>query len=144
MAKIHESIEIKASIDTIHALLTTPKKIVLWYDGVDAVQPSSDYPAVNSSIEGAMKILAVELKAKQTVLENKPGLLSYQLEGMANGTQAWRTTDLGGGKVRLEVDTDFNLVGGVFGKLAEPMAIQMLGASARKSLENIKKMAEGH
>ncbi len=142
MAHIHESVDINASAEKVKRLLVTPSEITKWFEGVDSVTPSSTYPAVGSVIDGAMKVLAIEIKAKQTVLENTPNLLRYQVDGMASGTQTWQITDLGGGKVRLETETDFELIGGAIGKLAAPAVVQVLGSNARKSLENIKKLAE--
>ncbi|MFN8375447.1 MAG: SRPBCC family protein [Anaerolineae bacterium] len=142
MARIHESIDINASADAIKRLLVTPAEIVRWYEGVDSVNPSGSYPSVGSTIDGAMKVLAVEIKAKQTVLENTPTMLRYQLEGMASGTQTWTITQSGGAS-KLEIETEFHLIGGAVGKLAEPAVVAMLGNNARKSLENIKRMAEG-
>jgi carbon monoxide dehydrogenase subunit G len=142
MARIQESIDINASADTVKSLLTAPAQITKWYEGVDSVSPSGNYPDAGSTIDGAMKVMGIEIKAKQTVLENTPTLLRYQLEGMASGTQTWKITDLGG-RINLEITTDFELIGGAIGKLAAPAVVGVLGGNARKSLENIKKMAEG-
>jgi carbon monoxide dehydrogenase subunit G len=142
MARIHESVEIDASADAVKRLLTTPSEILKWYEGIASLTPSANYPAVGSTVEGAMKVLAVEIKAKQTVLDNSPTLLRYQLDGMASGTQSW-SLSAAGSKTRLELDTEFQLIGGVLGKLAEPAVLNMLGSNARKSLENLKKLAEG-
>jgi carbon monoxide dehydrogenase subunit G len=142
MARIQESIEINASADTVKRLLTAPAEIVKWYEGIASVNPSGNYPEVGSIIDGAMKVMGMEIKAKQTVLENTPTMLSYKLEGMASGTQTWKISD-NGGRVKLETTTDFELIGGAIGKLAAPAVVGVLGSNARKSLENIKKMAEG-
>lgn len=142
MARIQESIDISATADAVKQLLTSPAEIVKWYEGIDSVNPSGNYPEVGSIIDGAMKVMGVEIKAKQTVLENTPTRLHYKLEGMANGTQTWTIKEAGNG-VNLSIETEFELIGGAAGKLVAPAVVQMLGSNARKSLENIKKKIEG-
>lgn len=142
MAHLSESIVVNASRETIWSLLTTPAKILEWFVGLDTVNASSNYPAVGSHVEGAYKVMGIELKAKQTVTAMVPGqAIHYQLEGIVSGTQKWDVASAGGG-FQVTVTMDYTMSGGVLGRVAEPAVHQVNLANAKKSLENIKQLAE--
>jgi carbon monoxide dehydrogenase subunit G len=142
MAHLSESITVNASRETIWSLLTTPAKILQWFVGLDTVNASADYPAVGSYIEGAYKVMGIELKAKQTVTAMTPGeAIHYQLEGIVSGAQHWDVTPAGDG-LQITVTMDYTMSGGVLGRVAEPAVHQVNLANAKKSLENIKQLAE--
>lgn len=142
MAHLSESIMVNASSETIWSLLTTPGKILEWFVGLDTVNASADYPAVGSHVEGAYKVMGIELKATQTVTAMTPGTaIHYQLEGIVSGTQNWTVTPAGGGH-QVTVEMNYNMSGGVLGRLAEPAVHQVNLTNAKKSLENIKQLAE--
>ncbi|PJF36654.1 MAG: hypothetical protein CUN49_04295 [Candidatus Thermofonsia Clade 1 bacterium] len=142
MQHLSESITINASPEAIWKLLTTPDLILQWFAGIDSVQASPDYPAVGSQISGSYKVLGVELRATQTVQEIQPNsAIHYTLEGLVTGTQRWQLSETNDG-VRLSVSMDYNLSGGVLGKLAEPAVHQVNLNNAKQSLANIKAMAE--
>lgn len=143
MPTAKERITIRTDRDTLWALLTKPDKILQWYTGTDSMKATPDFPAVGSSLEWTHKVMGVELKGTNTVREVTPGtLIRYQLGGMITGTWDWRVNE-GTGGLELETEADYQVGGGVLGKLAEPVFHQINVANARKSLENIKKMAEG-
>ncbi len=143
MPTAKERITIRTDRDTLWALLTAPDQILQWYAGVDSMKSTPNFPAVGSSLEWTHKVMGVELKGTNTVQEIKPGaLVRYQLSGMITGTWDWRVTE-GAGGLELETEADYKIGGGVLGKIAEPVFHQTNVANARKSLENVKKMAEG-
>src|SRR5574341_877512 len=107
MAHIQDSIVINASREKIKQMLTATELIVQWYEGVDGVFPSEDYPAVGAVISGTYKAPIKDFEVKQTVLKYSPGeLIRYKMEGMVEGTSDWIITQEGSG-CRLEIVFDF-------------------------------------
>jgi hypothetical protein len=76
------------------------------------------------------------------VVEAEPGeVLRYKLDGLMTGTMDYIVTETPDG-VSVEFDTEYEMTGGVFGRLAEPIAHQTNVDNAKKSLVNLKKLAE--
>lgn len=142
MAHLKETIIIQSSREKIWSLLTTPDSILKWFVGLDTLSATPNYPAVGSSLAGAYKVLAVELKSTQTVTAANPGHeIHYSMEGIVNGTQDWVITETAGG-LQLEMTMNYNMGLGILGKVAEPAVHQMNITNAQKSLQNVKAMAE--
>jgi hypothetical protein len=69
-------------------------------------------------------------------------VIRYQLDGLITGTQDWRITETPSG-LQLNADVTYTMSGGILGKLAEPMVHQMNVSNGKKSLSNLKQLAEG-
>lgn len=143
MPQLTERIVINADRDTIWSLLTTPTQIARWYEGVDSMEGVSGYPAVGGALKWTYKAAGVEFKGSHTIQSITPGQeIDYKLDGLITGTQNWKLSDTGGA-VEVVVDTDYTMSGGVLGRIAEPVVHQMNVSNGRKSLQNLKRMAEG-
>jgi len=80
----------------------------------------------------------------QTVLERTEGQgAKYQMEGMITGTNSWVFTPEGEGTL-VKAIFNYEMPGGVLGKLADKMIVERMNIeNLEKSLENLKKLAEG-
>lgn len=143
MPQLTERIVINADRDTIWSLLTDPGKIAEWYEGIDSMEGAAGYPAAGGALKWTYKAAGIEFKGSHTIQKIVRGQeIDYRLDGLITGTQNWKLNDAGGG-MEVEVDTDYSMSGGVLGKLAEPVVHQMNVSNGRKSLQNLKRMAEG-
>ncbi len=143
MPNVKEGILIGADRDTLWSLLTTPDSILQWYEGLDSLEATPDYPAIGSVMRWTYKVGGLEFKGTHTVRSITPGaVIGYQLDGLITGMETWRVSETQGG-LRLDVENTYTMSGGVLGKLAEPVVHQMNLGNAKKSLATLKKMAEG-
>lgn len=142
MPKFSDSTTINVSAEQLWGYLTTREDILQWFEGLDTLQLSADYPAVGATQTWTYKVMGVEFKGKNTVTTSLPGArITYQMEGLMNGTMDYQITPVSEG-VKLEFEVDYTISGGVLGKLAEPVAHQMNVGNGKKSLENLKRLAE--
>lgn len=142
MRSFKASVMIHADKETIWSLLTTPNGFLEWFVGLDTCKATPNFPAVGESLAWTYKLLAAELKGTNTLVEVKPNeVLRYKLEGLMNGTMDYVLADTPDG-VKLEFSTNYTMSGGVFGRLAEPVAHQTNVENAKKSLMNLKRMSE--
>jgi uncharacterized protein YndB with AHSA1/START domain len=143
MPNFKDSVQIRTDRQTLWSLLTTVSSILQWYEGLDTLEATADYPAPGSTLKWTYKVAGIEFKGTQTVLAATPGeVIRYQLDGLISGTQDWRITETPSG-LQLEVDVTYSMSGGVLGKLAEPVVHQMNVSNGKKSLSNLKQLAEG-
>jgi hypothetical protein len=86
----------------------------------------------------------VKFDINQTVLERIEGQSSkFQMEGMITGTNQWVYQPEGEGTL-VKATFEYEMPGGVLGKLADKMVVERMNVeNLEKSLENLKKLAEG-
>lgn len=142
MRSFRASVVIRAPKETIWALLTTPDRLPDWFVGLDTCKATPNFPAVGESLAWSYKLLAADLKGTNTLVEVQPNeVLRYKLDGVMSGTMDYVLVETPDG-VRLEFSTNYNMSGGVLGKLAEPIAHQTNVENAKKSLINLKRLSE--
>ena len=142
MASLKDGIVINTTSEKLWPFLTTPDLIRKWLEGIEFVSTKGNYPEVGSSFEWAYKVAGLALKGTNTVAELVPGqAIHYKVQGLLTGTQNWDISQAGGG-VRVDVDNEYELGGGVLGKVAEPLVHQSNAATLKKSLANLKQQAE--
>jgi uncharacterized protein YndB with AHSA1/START domain len=143
MAHANDSIVINTDPETLWSLLTVPDQILQWTEGVDTINATADYPNKGSSFAWTYKVAGLNLKGTYRVTEVTPGeKIHYTIEGFVNGTQDWDLSQ-SGKAIKVDVVTDYEMSGGVLGKIAEPVVHQTNAGNLKKSLANLKKMAEG-
>lgn len=142
MEKINESVTIKADIDTVMGLLLSSKLMPRWYEGADSAVASEGFPAPGSTLNTTYKVAGMELKNTLTVTEFVPEqIVRYTIEGAINGTFDWFISQ-GDDGVTIRHEINYDMAGGAIGKLAMPLVHRSNVANARKSLQNLKSMAE--
>ena len=144
MAKVERSILINASGDQIDVITRDGKRLAEWYAGVEKAEPDEAYPNPGGKIVMTYKSGGAKFDITQTVLERVDGQSAkYQMEGMITGTNQWVFTPEGAGTL-VKATFDYEMPGGVLGKLADKMIVERMNIeNLEKSLENLKKLAEG-
>ena len=144
MATVERSILIDASTDTIDAIALDGNRLSEWYVGVEQATPDDLYPEVGGRVSLVYKAAAVTFKLTLTVMELVRGdYVSYQMSGMMVGTQEWSHAPEGG-KNRLTARVEYDMPGGVLGKIADKLVVERMNArNLEESLENLKALVEG-
>ena len=144
MAKVERSILINASGDQIDVITQDGKRLAEWYAGVEKAEPDDVYPNPGGKIVMTYKSGGAKFDITQTVLERIDGQSAkYKMEGMITGTNHWVFTPEGEG-TRVTATFDYEMPGGVLGKLADKMIVEGMNTeNLEKSLENLKKLVEG-
>ena len=142
MEKIEESVKINADMDTIMGLLLSAKLVPRWYEGADTATASEDFPAPGSTLTTTYKVAGLELKSTLTVVELDPGTaLRYTVDGAIKGTFDWLFAEAGDGVTITHV-VEYEMSGGAIGKLAMPLVHRTNKGNARKTMANLKALAE--
>ena len=144
MAKVERSILINASGDQIDVITQDGKRLAEWYAGVEKAEPDDVYPNPGGKIVMTYKSGGAKFDITQTVLEHNAGQSAkYKMEGMITGTNHWVYTPQGEGTL-VKATFDYEMPGGVLGKLADKMVVERMNTeNLEKSLNNLKKLAEG-
>ena len=144
MAKVERSILINASGDQIDVITQDGKRLAEWYAGVEKAEPDDAYPNPGGKIVMTYKSGGAKFDITQTVLERNAGQSAkYKMEGMITGTNHWVYTPQGEGTL-VKATFDYEMPGGVLGKLADKMVVERMNTeNLEKSLNNLKKLAEG-
>lgn len=142
MPQIHESITVNASRETVDRVLVDPGYIQEWFEGLHSLSVSNDYPNPGSTQEWAYKTMGIEFKGTNTMQEYVP--LSHArmgVDGLITGVQEIRQSG-SDGNVTVEIIFDYEMSGGVLGKLAQPVVHSTNVNNIKASLKKIKQLAE--
>jgi coenzyme Q-binding protein COQ10 len=144
MATVERSILIDASTDTIDAIALDGNRLPEWYVGIEQATPDDLYPEVEGRVSLVYKAAAVTFNLTLTVRELARGHhISYQMSGMMVGTQEWSYAPEGG-KTRLTAQVEYDMPGGVLGKIADKLVVERVNTrNLEESLENLKALVEG-
>jgi len=144
MAKVERSILINAPGDRIDEITRDGRRLTEWYTGIEKAEPDEGYPNPGGKLVMTYKSGGVKFDITQTVLERTEGKSAkYKMEGMITGTNDWIYTPEGEGTL-VKATFDYEMPGGVLGKLADKMVVERMNIeNLEKSLENLKKLAEG-
>jgi hypothetical protein len=142
MPRVSESIEICADRSRLWSLLTTPGKIEAWFEVMTTIKASSSYPMDGSALNWFYRVAGIEMHGRMIVTAVAAGdFIYYESDGLVVGSQHYDISDIPGG-LQIDVVSEYSLKGGVLGKVAAPLVDQMIRANLRKSMLNLKSMAE--
>lgn len=144
MAKVERSILIKASPEVLDAITSDGKRLPEWFAGVEKAEPDDTFPEVGGKMVTTYKSAGATFELTQTVIERVEGQSAkYKMEGMITGTNHWVFAPEGDG-IRVTVTFDYEMPGGALGKVADKLIVEKMNTeNLEKSLENLKKLAEG-
>ena len=144
MAKVERSIVINASPEVLDAITSDGTRLTEWYVGIEKAEPDGTYPEPGGKIVNTYKAAGVSFEITQTVLERVEGKSAKnKMEGMITGVNEWIYEPEGDG-IRVTTKFDYEMAGGALGKIADKLVIEKMNAeNLEKSLENLKKLAEG-
>lgn len=144
MATVERSILINAPTEAIDAIALDGNRLPQWYVGIEQATPDDLYPEVGSRVSLVYKAAEVTFNLALTVQELAHGHhISYQMSGMMVGTQEWSYTPEGG-QTRLTALVEYEMPGGVLGKIADKLVVERMNArNLEESLENLRALVEG-
>lgn len=147
MTVIDKSVTINAPLAKVEAFIDQSERIPEWYVGIESVVPEPGYPIeVGTSGQFVAKSagLTVESKFTLTKREEKAGehIREFLIEGMMTGTNTWTLREEGG-VTHLNIVVDYQLSGGVLGKIMDRLFVERTyDSNSEQSLQNLKSMVE--
>lgn len=144
MARLEKSIIINAPWEKVDAIANDGHRTPEWYEGVESTTVDDVYPQVGGVAHQVYKAGGISFNVKMTVESYEKGKhLHLRMDGMIDGTQQWMIEPQGN-STKLTVVFDYDVPGGGLGKIADKLIIERVNsANLDKSLENLKKLAEG-
>lgn len=147
MPTTDESIVIQASPERVFDYITDPANLAAFQGSVVRAELEGDGPArVGSRIKGASKILGRTFDWTMEVTEHdRPRRSALKsVEGKINFSGAYTLTPEGDGtRLNYHLDADQGL-GGVFGRLADPLVNKAYSRQIRADLETLSQILTEH
>lgn len=138
MTTVGRCILLGAKIEDIYAVLADASQIPTWFESIDKISATDNFPDDGSMLEVVFKHGEVVLNYTMTVVEFVEGEYTiFKLDGDLVGTQRWTTTPERGG-YRLSIDYEYDLPTRGLNKFVERITRETL----KKSLKNLKAMIE--
>lgn len=143
MAIVQRNVQIKASPQETMRLLSDAGQWQDWYPGMTKINITAPFPQAGGKVSFNVKSAGVSMPLTETVLEYQPDKLQVlKMEGMLSGRARWEVSADGGG-TRLTTTFDYELPGGVFGRIADALiAKRMNTKSLEQALQNFKALVE--
>ena len=144
MTTVQRSITVNAAPETIETYSRYAGSWPDWFPGVVGVNVDDTYPDVGSAAQVAFQAAGTTFELTLVVLDYVPGeRVEYELQGMAHGHASFILADDGGGQ-RVDAQIEYELPGGVLGRIADRTVIeQRVDAALEEALYNLKVGAEG-
>ena len=145
MSIVQRSVQIKASAHETMALLSDASRWSDWYPGMTEVDIAAPFPETGGKVAFKVKSAGLSMPITETVLDYQPGKLQlFQMDGMLSGRARWELIPEGDG-TRLTATFDYELPGGVLGKIADALIAKRMNAkSLEQGLQNFKALVERH
>jgi uncharacterized membrane protein len=144
MTTVQRSISVNAAPHMIEAYSRHAESWPDWFPGVVGVSVDDAYPDVGSAAQVAFQAAGTTFELTLIVLDYVPGeRVDYELQGMARGYASFVLADDGGAQ-RVDAQIEYELPGGVLGRIADRTVIeQRVDAALEEALHNLKAGAEG-
>jgi uncharacterized protein YndB with AHSA1/START domain len=145
MAIVQRTVQIKASPQETMALLSDASRWPDWYPGMTELSITAPFPEKGGKVAFKAKSAGLSMPVTETVIDYQPGKLQLlQMEGALSGRARWELTPEGDG-TRLTTTFDYELPGGVFGKIADALIVKRINRkSLGEGLNNFKALVERH
>jgi len=145
MAIVQRTVQIKASPQETMALLSDASRWPDWYPGMTELSITAPFPEKGGKVAFKAKSAGLSMPVTETVIDYQPGKLQlFQMEGALSGRARWELTPEGDG-TRLTTTFDYELPGGVFGKIADALIVKRMNRkSLGEGLNNFKALVERH
>ena len=145
MAIVQRTVQIKASPQETMALLSDASRWPDWYPGMTELSITAPFPEKGGKVAFKAKSAGLSMPVTETVIDYQPGKLQlFQMEGALSGRARWELTPEGDGTL-LTTTFDYELPGGVFGKIADALIVKRMNRkSLGEGLNNFKALVERH
>lgn len=145
MLSMEESIVIDGPRKEVWEQATDPASRPLWMTNVLEYEADREgRPEPGDRARVVSKVAGRRIESVDQVTEATPGE-SYAFEGVEGPFDyafTWRFEDTDGGGTRLTIRGETPGLGGVFGKLGDPLVVRMFSRDVRGNLENLKTLIE--
>ena len=145
MAIVQRTVQIKASPQETMALLSDASRWPDWYPGMTELSITAPFPEKGGKVAFKAKSAGLSMPVSETVIDYQPGKLQlFQMEGALSGRARWELSPEGDGTL-LTTTFDYELPGGVFGKIADALIVKRMNRkSLGEGLNNFKALVERH
>jgi hypothetical protein len=145
MAIVQRTVQIKASPQETMALLSDASRWPDWYPGMTELSITAPFPEKGGKVAFKAKSAGLSMPVTETVIDYQPGKLQlFQMEGALSGRARWELSPEGDGTL-LTTTFDYELPGGVFGKIADALIVKRMNRkSLGEGLNNFKALVERH
>jgi acyl-CoA synthetase (AMP-forming)/AMP-acid ligase II/uncharacterized membrane protein len=145
--RIEESTVIAAPRGRVWELIQDPADypgLLDWVSSFDPVGEPPDEPGVGARYDMRVEVGSTDVGGLVEVVEYDPecDIVWTSVTGVEQRGRL-RLRSAGSGKTRLTMRVSYGAPGAVLGTLAELLSVPQVGASVRRSLENVKREAEG-
>lgn len=143
MTIIDRSVIINADAQTIWNLAIDSSRISEWFEGLDEQIVDENWPAVGTTGTNVYSAAGMRLENKLKITEYEEAhIITLELSGMLNGKFTWTYTE-NNGQTTVQAYLDYELAGGVIGKLANKLMFERTNESnLEKTLQNLKTATE--
>ena len=143
MAIVQRTVQIKASPQETMALLSDASRWPDWYPGMTELSITAPFPEKGGKVAFKAKSAGLSMPVTETVIDYQPGKLQlFQMEGALSGRARWELSPEGDGTL-LTTTFDYELPGGVFGKIADALIVKRMNAkSLEEALHDFKALVE--
>ncbi len=142
MRRIRKSIEIEAPVGEVFAYATTPQNLPEFWPSILEVSNVEQSPDGRYRFDWIYKLLGIRLRGHSETIE----LARDRLSVVRNETGIKSTLryeyEPRGARTEVTVESEYELPGAVFGRLAAPLAHKMLEREAEQVLVNLKAQVE--
>ncbi len=145
MLSIEESIVIDRPRKEVWDRSTDPASRTLWMTNMLEYEAERDgRPEPGDRARGVVKLAGRRIEGVDEVTEATPGeVYAYKgVDGPFDYAFAWRFEDTDDDGTRLTIHGESPGLGGVFGKLGDPLVVRMFSRDTRGNLENLKALIE--
>ncbi|MEZ5078676.1 MAG: SRPBCC family protein [Solirubrobacterales bacterium] len=143
MAIVQRKVQIEASRQETMAVLSDASRWPDWYPGMTEIDIAAPFPEKGGEVAFKVKSAGVSMRITETVLDYRPEELQLlEMDGILSGHARWELFPEGDG-TRLTTTFDYELPGGVFGKIADALIVKRINAkSLEEALRNFKALVE--
>jgi len=144
MATIHKSIDIDAPVERVFEILTDPRRLPEYAQGLISVEDIRQTEQhVGDSFRAIYSVLGLRFPMTFTATEYEhPSTLTRCFEGGMKGTWTWRLEPQGKG-THVTTAMEYEMAGGILGKAMNAVLVERMNEkNAKGMLENLKLVSE--
>lgn len=143
--RVAASVHVPAPIDLVWATVSDPERALDFMSGVTRWEAAGERPrGLGARYRVLMHIGSAEIGGLVEVVEWAPPFeLAWTSVTGIDQRGRWRLRQASGGRTRVELRLAYGVAGsGLWGWLAERIAAPTVGAHARRSLEQLRRLVE--
>ncbi len=143
MARIEKSVVIQADTEKIDQYAINAPTWPQWVAGIESVHPDGVFPEKGGELKVKYKSAGMTFDVTMTTRDIVHGdHITFDMEGMINGSQHWQYVAEGSG-TKVTCVFDYSMPGGGLGAIADKLIVERMNTSnIENTLANLKKVVE--